>query len=75
MQLPRRLYFWVLGFAHSPHSERALFGLAFAESSFFPIPPDALLIPLVLGKPGKLLRFAGFCTLASVLGGVFGFGI
>jgi membrane protein YqaA with SNARE-associated domain len=75
MQLPRRLYFWVLGFAHSPHSERALFGLAFAESSFFPIPPDALLIPLVLGKPGKWLRFAGFCTLASVLGGVFGFGI
>ncbi len=75
MQMPRRLYFWVLGFAHSAHSERALSGLAFAESSFFPIPPDVLLIPLVLGKPEKWLRFAGFCTVASVLGGVFGFGI
>ena len=70
---PKRLYEWVLGFAHSPHSERALFGLSFAESSFFPIPPDVLLMPLVLGKPDKWLRFAAYCTVASVLGGMAGF--
>ena len=50
---PKRLYHWVLSFAHSPHSERALFGLSFAESSFFPVPPDVLLMPLLLGKPSK----------------------
>lgn len=70
---PRRLYDWVLGFASSPHSERALFGLSFAESSFFPIPPDALLMPLVLGKPDKWFRFATYCTVASVLGGIAGY--
>jgi membrane protein YqaA with SNARE-associated domain len=73
LALPKRLYNWVLGFAHSPHSERALFGLSFAESSFFPVPPDVLLMPLVLGKPAKWLRFAGYCTLASVLGGIAGY--
>jgi membrane protein YqaA with SNARE-associated domain len=70
---PRRLYDWVLGFAHSPNSERALFGLSFAESSFFPVPPDVLLMPLVLGKPAKWLRFATWCTVASVLGGIAGY--
>ncbi|HVR71652.1 MAG TPA: YqaA family protein, partial [Vicinamibacteria bacterium] len=73
--LPRRLYDWVLHFAHSPHSERALFGLSFAESSFFPIPPDVLLMPLVLGRPARWLRLATICTAASVLGGIVGFAI
>src|SRR5687768_5517766 len=73
--VPRRLYDWVLHFAHSPHSERALFGLSFAESSFFPIPPDVLLMPLVLGRPARWLRLATICTVASVLGGIAGFAI
>lgn len=73
--LPRRLYDWVLGFAHSRHSERALFTLSFAESSFFPIPPDVLLMPLVLGRPTRWLRLATICTVASVLGGIAGFAI
>jgi len=73
--LPRRLYDWVLGFAHSRHSERALFMLSFAESSFFPIPPDVLLMPLVLGRPTRWLRLATICTVASVLGGIAGFAI
>jgi membrane protein YqaA with SNARE-associated domain len=71
--VPRRLYDWVLGFAHSAHSERALFGLSMAESSFFPIPPDVLLMPLVLSRPDRWLRLATICTLASVLGGIAGF--
>lgn len=73
--VPRRLYDWVLGFAHSPHSERALFGLSFAESSFFPIPPDVLLMPLVLGRPARWARLATICTVASVLGGIAGYAI
>lgn len=73
IRAPRRLYDWVLSFAHSPNSERALFGLSFAESSFFPVPPDVLLMPLVLGKPSKWLRFATWCTAASVLGGIAGY--
>ena len=71
--VPRRLYEWVLGFSHSPHSERALFTLSFAESSFFPIPPDVLLMPLVLGRPDRWLRLATLCTAASVAGGIVGF--
>ena len=49
--LHRRLYNWVIHFADTPHGERALFLLSFAESSFFPIPPDVLLAPLTLGAP------------------------
>jgi membrane protein YqaA with SNARE-associated domain len=71
----RRLYDWMLHWAHSPHSRAALFLLAFAESSVFPIPPDALLIALVLGAPGRWLALAGICTLGSVFGGVAGYGI
>jgi membrane protein YqaA with SNARE-associated domain len=69
----RRLYNWVIHFAHTPHGERALFVLSFAESSFFPIPPDVLLAPLALGVPKKWLRFATLCSIASVLGGIFGY--
>ncbi|HLB74445.1 MAG TPA: YqaA family protein, partial [Sedimentisphaerales bacterium] len=71
--LHRRLYDWVVHFADTPHGERALFGLSFAESSFFPVPPDVLLIGLAIGAPKKWLRFALFCSIASVLGGVFGY--
>ncbi len=47
--------------------------IAFAEASFFPIPPDALLVPMALAKPGKAWRYAGICTLASVTGGALGY--
>ncbi len=71
--LIRRLYDWVLGWAESPYGAAALFLLAFAEASFFPVPPDALLIALVLGAPKKAFRFALNCTAASVLGAMFGY--
>ena len=69
----RRLYDWVLHWAHTPYGGWALFLLAFAESSFFPVPPDVLLAPLTLGNPRRWWRFALSCSLASVVGGVFGY--
>ncbi len=69
----RHLYDWVLSFAHHKHSTTALFALSFAESSFFPIPPDVLLGPLCLGKRAKALWFAGVTTIASVLGAFLGY--
>lgn len=69
----RRLYEWVLHWADTPHGAVALFVLAFAESSFFPIPPDVLLIPLALGARARWWRFALICTLGSVSGGVAGY--
>jgi len=71
----RRLYDWVLSWSKSPYGTLALFALAFAESSFFPIPPDVLLIALALGAPRRSFRFAAVCTAGSVLGGVAGYGI
>jgi membrane protein YqaA with SNARE-associated domain len=71
----RRLYDWVVHFAQTKHGERALFLLSFAESSFFPVPPDVLLAPLALGSPKKWLRFATACSIASVLGGILGYAI
>lgn len=73
--LVRRLYDWVLHWADTPHGMAALFVLAMAESSFFPIPPDPLLVALCLGAAKKSLRFAAAATLASVVGGVIGYGI
>lgn len=71
----RRLYDWVLHWAHTPHGALALFVFAAAESIFFPIPPDPLLLALCLGAPHRSLRFAGLATLASVVGGAVGYGI
>lgn len=71
----RHLYDWVLHFAHTPHGARALFCFSFAESSFFPVPPDVLLAPLSLGAPRKWVHFATICSIASVVGGIFGYGI
>ena len=71
----RRLYDWVLHWADTPYGEPALFVLAFAESSFFPLPPDPLLLALCLGAPKRALRFAAICTLGSVLGGLLGYAI
>lgn len=69
----RRLYNWVIHFANTPHGEKALFALSFAESSFFPVPPDVLLGPLTLGAPKKWFRFAMACSIASLAGGAFGY--
>jgi len=71
--LMRRLYDWVLHWAETPFGAAALSVLAFAESSFFPIPPDPLLIALCIGEPKKSMRFAAWCSLASVLGGAAGY--
>lgn len=71
----RRLYDWVLSWAESPYGPIALFVLAFVESSFFPIPPDLLLIALCLGARSRALRYAALCTVGSILGGLFGYGI
>ena len=69
----RRLYHWVLDWAHRPGGPAALFGIATLESFIFPIPPDVLLIPLALGNPRRALRFAGICTVGSVLGAMVGY--
>jgi membrane protein YqaA with SNARE-associated domain len=71
----RKLYDWVLHWAETPHAIPALFLLAFAESSFFPVPPDVLLITLTIAIPKKAFRYATFCTVGSVLGGLAGYGI
>ncbi|MDH4229572.1 MAG: DedA family protein [Nitrospirota bacterium] len=66
---------WMLAWAATPKAEWALFAIAFAESSFFPLPPDVLLIAMALSSPDHATRFAGICTAGSVLGGMFGYGI
>jgi membrane protein YqaA with SNARE-associated domain len=71
----RRMYNWVLGWADTPYGGPALFVLAFAESSFFPIPPDVLLIALAVAAPTRAWRFALICTVGSVLGGIAGYAI
>lgn len=71
----RRSYDWVLHWAETPYGVPALFLIAFAESSFFPIPPDPLLLALCLGASRRSLRFAGVATLASVTGGMLGYAI
>lgn len=74
-RIHRRMYDWVLHFADTPHGAAALFLIAFMESSFFPIPPDVLLIALVLGARARWARLALLCTLGSALGGIAGYGI
>jgi membrane protein YqaA with SNARE-associated domain len=69
----KRLYNWVLHWADTPYGTWALFILAFAESSFFPIPPDILLIALAVAVPKKALKYAAVCSAGSVLGGCFGY--
>jgi membrane protein YqaA with SNARE-associated domain len=61
--------------ARSPNAERALFAVSFAESSFFPLPPDLMLGPMAAAEPKKWLRYAVICTIASVLGGLAGYAI
>jgi membrane protein YqaA with SNARE-associated domain len=68
-----RLYMHTLALAASPRAGWWLFGIAFAEASFFPVPPDALLIPMALARPDRAWRFAAICTVASVVGGALGY--
>lgn len=75
LKIFRQLYDWVLHWAKTPFAVLALFLLAFAESSFFPIPPDVLLLALGLSLPLRVFRFAAICTLGSVLGGIAGYAI
>lgn len=69
----RRMYNWVISWAEKPSAEKALGGLSFAESSFFPIPPDPLLIAMVTARPHKWVRLALITTISSVIGGIFGY--
>lgn len=71
----RRLYEWMMAQASGPHATRALAVVAFLESSIFPIPPDAMLVPMVLARPQQAWRFALIATAASVVGGLFGYAI
>ena len=69
----RRLYDWVLHWAATPYGTWALFLLSFAESSFFPIPPDVLLIAMCVARPERSLKFAVVCSIGSILGGCLGY--
>ena len=71
----KSLYRWTLALSASRHAPLALGAVAFAESSFFPIPPDLLLVPMSLAQPRRAWAYATICTIASVLGGVLGYAI
>jgi membrane protein YqaA with SNARE-associated domain len=71
----RRLYDWTISWADHPAGPWALFLLAFAESSFFPVPPDVLMLALCVGSPRRSFRFAFICSVGSVLGGIAGYAI
>lgn len=71
----RSLYDWTLRQAEGPYATYVLFAIAFAESSFFPIPPDVILLPMALAAREKAWRYALICTVGSVLGGLLGYAI
>ena len=71
----RRIYDWCVDAADKPHAVWILGGVAFAESSFFPVPPDIMLLPMSLAQPKRAWLYASVCTAASVLGGVLGYAI
>jgi len=71
----RKAYDWVMNLAGSRHAPAALAAVSFAESSFFPVPPDVMLAPMVLARPQRAFLYAGICTVASVIGGCLGYAI
>jgi membrane protein YqaA with SNARE-associated domain len=73
--LLRRMYDWCLEAAHKPHAIWTMGAISFAESSFFPVPPDVMLIPMSLARPERAYWFATVCTATSVLGGMVGYAI
>ena len=70
-----RMYDWVLRWAAHPKAQTALFVMALAEASFFPIPPDVLLVAMSMAKAKRALRYALICSIGSVVGGAIGYGI
>jgi len=71
----RRLYDWCMAAAHKPHAQWTMGAISFAESSFFPVPPDVMLIPMALARPERAYAMAAWCTATSVAGGVAGYAI
>ena len=71
----RALYDWTLRLAHHRHAIRSMAVISFAESSVFPIPPDAMLVPMILARRDQAYRIATVCTIASVAGGMLGYAI
>ena len=69
------MYDWCVAAAGKPHATWAMGTVSFVESSFFPIPPDAMLIPMALARPDKAYHFATVCTVTSVAGGILGYAI
>lgn len=73
MKLIRKIYDWMIKISSGENAMIALFIVSFMESSFFPIPPDVMIIPMVLATPKRAWKIAGLATFASVLGGYFGY--
>ncbi len=71
----RRIYDWCIAAAEKPYALWILSAVSFAESSFFPVPPDIMLVPMSLAKPRRAWVYAGVCTIASVAGGILGYAI
>ncbi len=71
----RRIYDWCIAAAYKPYAMWLMGGVSFVESSFFPIPPDVMLIPMSLARPQRAWTYATLCTLTSVAGGVLGYAI
>ena len=69
----KKLYAWTISLAESRHATWALAAIAFAESSFFPLPPDLILLPMAVAQPKKAWFYAAICSVASVLGGIVGY--
>lgn len=71
----RQLYNWCINAAGKPYATWILGAVSFTESSFFPLPPDTMLVPMALARPDKAYHYAAVCTVASVLGGILGYAI
>ncbi len=71
----RRMYDWCIQAADKPYALWILGIVSFAESSFFPVPPDAMLIPMAMAQPKRAWIYAAVCTVASVVGGILGYAI
>src|ERR1700753_3258238 len=71
----KRIYDWCIDAAHKPYALWIMAGGAFAESSFFPVPPGGMVIPMSLARPKAAWLYAAVCTVASVLGGILGYAI
>ena len=69
----KRLYNWTISLSESPRAPYALGAVSFAESSFFPVPPDVMLLPMSLARPDRAFHYALICTITSVVGGIVGY--